>query len=219
MADSFVQGSFAFTCSIDEAALIEEAWQLSADLSGGFEPGSASPEFLAIFPAKTLDDLLSGFTSIFDDAAFPEFGADMRVENSADDPAICTVSISSTTDFQPDPIAALIQRCCAASLAGSAIGFEWSFSCSRPHRDSFGGGWCAIFADRIVHETTRGALSSVLESGNLTTRADPWSDDPDHPVEDWKIEVANDDTRSGYLDWVVTRRFLAAEIEASVPDA
>lgn len=219
MADSFVQGSFGFTCSMDEAALIEEAWQLSADLSGGFEPGSVSPEFLAIFPPKTQDDLFSGFTAIFDDAAFPEFGADLRVENSADDPSICTVSIFSMTDFQPDPIAALIQRCCGASLAGSAIGFEWSFSCSRPRRDSFGGGWCAIFADRIVFETTREALSRALESENLMTRADAWADDPAHPVEDWKIEVANDDTRSRYLDWVESRRSLAAEIEASVPDA
>lgn len=219
MADSFVQGSFAFTCSIDEAALIEQAWQLSAHLSNGFEPGSVNPEFLAIFPPKTHDDLYSGFTPIFDDAAFPEFGADLRVETSADDPRICIVSIFSTTDFQPDPIATLIQRCCAGSLAGSAIGFEWSFSCSKPYRDSFGGGCCTIFADQIVHETTRGALSRALESANLRTRTDPWADDPAHPVEDWKIEVANDDTRSGYLDWVETRRSHAAEIEASVPDA
>jgi len=56
MADSFVQGSFGFTCSIDEAALIEEAWQLSADLSAGFEPGSVSSEFRAIFPPKVEDD-------------------------------------------------------------------------------------------------------------------------------------------------------------------
>lgn len=219
MADSFVQGSFAFTSSIDEAALIEQAWQLSADLSNGFEPGSVSPELLAIFPPKTHDDLYSGFTSIFDDAAFPEFGAELRVENWADGPRICTVSIFSTTDFQPDPIAALIQRCCAASLAGSAIGFEWSFSCSRPYRDSFGGGWCAIFADRVVLETTRGALSKAIGSANVMTRADPWADDPAHPVEDWKIQVANDDTRSGYLDWVEARRSLAAGIEVPVPDA
>src|SRR3546814_18857545 len=38
MADHFIQGSFAFTCSIAEAALIEEAWQLAADLMGDFDP-------------------------------------------------------------------------------------------------------------------------------------------------------------------------------------
>lgn len=51
------------------------------------------------------------------------------------------------------------------------------------------------------------------------TRADPWADDPDHPVADWKTEVANDDTRLGYLDWVESRRALAVEIGAAFPDA
>lgn len=29
-----------------------------------------------------------------------------------------------------------------------------------------------------------------------------WSEDPEHPVADWKYEVANDDTRLGYWEWV-----------------
>ncbi len=33
----------------------------------------------------------------------------------------------------------------------------------------------------------------------------PWGEYPDHPVEDWKVEVANDDTRLGYWDWVSIR--------------
>lgn len=33
-----------------------------------------------------------------------------------------------------------------------------------------------------------------------------WKRDPDFPVEDWKYEVANDDTRLGYLDWVKHQR-------------
>lgn len=167
MADSFVQAAFAFTCSIDEAALIEEAWQLSADLMGGFEPGSVSPEFLAFFPANGEGDALSGFTAIFSDALFPDFGADLRVENSVEKPKTCTVSIYGTTDFQPDPIAALIHRCCKASLADCPIGFDWSYSCTKPFRDSFGGGWCAIFPDRIEIETTHEALSRALEGGIL----------------------------------------------------
>jgi len=32
-----------------------------------------------------------------------------------------------------------------------------------------------------------------------------WEDHPDHPVEDWRYEVANNDTRLGYLDWVNNR--------------
>lgn len=34
------------------------------------------------------------------------------------------------------------------------------------------------------------------------SRRDHWQGDPDHPVDDWKVEVANDDTRLGYRDWV-----------------
>lgn len=33
-----------------------------------------------------------------------------------------------------------------------------------------------------------------------------WDVDPDYPVEDWKAEVANDDTRLGYSDWIENSR-------------
>lgn len=33
----------------------------------------------------------------------------------------------------------------------------------------------------------------------------PWADDDDHPVSDWKAEVAADETRLGYQDWVEHR--------------
>lgn len=32
-----------------------------------------------------------------------------------------------------------------------------------------------------------------------------WGEDPRYPVSDWKYEVANDDTRSGYWEWVAAR--------------
>jgi hypothetical protein len=34
----------------------------------------------------------------------------------------------------------------------------------------------------------------------------PWQDDPDYPSDDWRVEVANNDTRRGYRDWVAARR-------------
>lgn len=163
MADSFVQGSFAFTCTTKEAALIDEAWQIATGLACECEPALVSPEFLTIFPPINDHDPFSGFTAIFDDPAFPEFGADLAANNPPEDPKTCTVSIYSTTDFQPGPIAALIQRCCQDTLEGAPIGFDWSFTCTRPYRDSFGGGWCAIFPKRIEFQTTREALSKALE--------------------------------------------------------
>lgn len=40
----------------------------------------------------------------------------------------------------------------------------------------------------------------------------PWQDHPVYPVADWKYEVANDDTRLGYAEWVDHR----IEIDAGV---
>ena len=28
-----------------------------------------------------------------------------------------------------------------------------------------------------------------------------WAEIPDHPIEDWRTETQNDDTRAGYHDW------------------
>lgn len=33
----------------------------------------------------------------------------------------------------------------------------------------------------------------------------PWGEHPHHPVENWKYEVVNGDTRQGYWDWVAIR--------------
>jgi hypothetical protein len=42
------------------------------------------------------------------------------------------------------------------------------------------------------------------------SRRDHWQDNPDHPVDDWKTEVANDDTRLGYCDWIDARAEMLA---------
>jgi len=39
----------------------------------------------------------------------------------------------------------------------------------------------------------------------MTTRSH-WVEESGHPIEDWKYEAANDDTRLGYLDWVDARK-------------
>jgi hypothetical protein len=40
---------------------------------------------------------------------------------------------------------------------------------------------------------------------------DYWADDPQHPVAEWQIEVADGDTRQGYWAWVAVRRLLCAD--------
>ena len=33
-----------------------------------------------------------------------------------------------------------------------------------------------------------------------------WDNDPDYPVEDWRAEVAADDTRQSYTEWIARKR-------------
>lgn len=35
---------------------------------------------------------------------------------------------------------------------------------------------------------------------------DRWADDPDYPSSDWRAEVANEETRRGYWEWVAAQR-------------
>lgn len=210
MADSFIEASFAFTCTHSEMALLEEAFQASHDLTVDFTPADPSPEFLAVFPPKQDDDPWSGFRDIFDDPDFPGFGADIGGANSIGAPHVCTVQIYGLTDFQPEPIAQLLHHCCQETLKSGPIGFEWAATCSKARIGEFGGGWCAIFADRIEFGSTCRDLSAALAEEKPLTAADscfddPWGEHAHHPVEDWKAEVANDDTRLGYWHWVAAR--------------
>lgn len=167
MANIYLQGCFTFACTNAEMALIEEAFQASYDLMDGRDPAAPSPEILAAFPPTAKDEAWSGFRKLFPDPDYPTFGADLEGGNSIDQPDISYPILSSTIDFQPVPIAALIQRCCPASLARKPVGFEWAESCSSPRIGEFGGGWCAIFTDRIEIETTGEALARALEGGVL----------------------------------------------------
>lgn len=207
MADSYVQGSFAFTCTHAEMALIEEAFQASYDLEGGGTPTEPTPEFLAAFPPATPDDPWSGFLAIFPDPDFPTFGVDFEGGNSPERPEISTVIFYSTTDFQPDPLAALIQHCCQTTLCEAPIGFEWACSCSKARIGEFGGGACAIFPDRIVFNNTAQMLERALNDhpGGAPTGQGHWDELPEYPLADWQAEVANGDTRQGYRDWAASR--------------
>jgi hypothetical protein len=43
---------------------------------------------------------------------------------------------------------------------------------------------------------------------------DYWQDeDPDYPIADWKAEVANGDTRTGYWEWAQAARECRSDIE------
>lgn len=164
MANNFISASFVFTCSNAEMALLEEAFQAESDLMADLDPGHPSPEFLEIFPPTSADPW-SGFRSLFGDPDFPAFGAEISGGNSLDTPATCKVYIYGETEFQPEPIANLIHRCCQATLKKAPIAFQWAETCSKPLPDEFGGGWCAIFPDWVDIEATHEALAKALEGG------------------------------------------------------
>lgn len=162
MANTFLSASFVIRCTNAEMALLEEAFLACANLDAEFEPDDPSPEFLASFPPTDGGDHWSGLLSLFDEPHFPSLGAALSGGNSLEDPAHCTAVISGTTDFQPWSVAQIIQRCCRATLALEPLGFEWAVTCSRPRPGEFGGGYCAIFADRVVLQSTGESLSQAL---------------------------------------------------------
>ena len=210
MADAYVQGSFSFSCTHAELALIEEAFEASYVFMAEDKPADPSPEFLAAFPSVKLDDPWSGFLAIFADPDFPDFSVEFEAGNSCDRPEVSTVFLYSMTDFQPEALAQLIRHCCQDTLRQAPIGFEWACTCSRPRVGEFGGGACAIFADGIAFKTTSAMLSGMLSRKSHAASAagggDGWSEDPEYPIADWEAEVANDDTRLGYWAWVAAGR-------------
>ncbi|MFA5378879.1 MAG: hypothetical protein WC455_24210 [Dehalococcoidia bacterium] len=47
------------------------------------------------------------------------------------------------------------------------------------------------------HFEIEGLLDNLFE--------DPWAQDVTYPLEDWQYEVANNDTRQGYRDWLYNK--------------
>lgn len=166
MADMFTKASFAFTCTRAELALLVEAFQASEELYfGRGEPESPSAALLASFPPTAPGELWSGFREAFPDPDYPSLGAVVSgdaTSHGAVDTGSTSAWIYGETDFQPSAVAEVVRRCCAETLAQGPIGFEWAMTCSKPRIGEFGGGWCAIFADRVEIETTAEPLAEAL---------------------------------------------------------
>lgn len=162
MADTWIQGSFAFRCSAAEASLLAQAVDAAHDICAALETEPPGPDLLAVFPPTNLRDPWSGFRNAFADPEFSCVGADFASVALPDDPGNCVIHFSSMDDFDPGAIAMLIQRCCQQTLRMAPVGFEWAMTCSKPRIGEIGGGWCAVFADRIAFESTGEALSRAL---------------------------------------------------------
>lgn len=165
MADYYVQASLAFDCSPDEAALILETARAATAMSHGDPPAAPIAALLDAFRPTDPGEPWSGLRAAFPDPDWPSAGADIDAEARHDDPPRWRVWIASMDGFEPETVAMLIQRCCRAALAQGPIGFTWAATCSKPRVDEFGGGWCAVFPDRIEFETSHQRLSEALTSG------------------------------------------------------
>ena len=61
----------------------------------------------------------------------------------------------------------------------------------------------------VVQEQAEDATTDAPT--DTDAEGDHWSEDPDYPLRDWRHEVADDNTRLGYWQWVRDRREEQAE--------
>ncbi len=100
MAESFLSASFGFACDNAEMDLLAEAFQAASDLMVDFDPGEPSAALLALFPPTQDGTPWSGLRDIFDDPAFPDFGAEVASDPCAKEPGRRSVVIYGLVDFQ-----------------------------------------------------------------------------------------------------------------------
>lgn len=83
--------------------------------------------------------------------------------------------------------------------------------------DRHGSKWREFLGDHAVHLLFEEANSSVPAPAKESRSH--WDEDQEYSLEDWRIEVENDNSRLGYLEWVDHQREAAAHdhLAAGVP--
>lgn len=140
MSNCYTNCCFALTLTRDEATLLRNAVTLAEFLEQGPEANRIAefwlglPEtFRAAFPAND-EDPISGFISLFPDADYPTFGTSFTFDEKNDGNVVV---FAHADQFEPDAVAALLQRTITLSLP---VAVTWSFDSDRQHPDAFGGG-------------------------------------------------------------------------------
>jgi hypothetical protein len=145
MANYYTHFSFQFPTTPEEYDNFLEV------ISIDFE--DPEPPTLPRFLSDRFADVNQLKQVLFDDA-YPDFGI------SYEQPTTETLGIydyGGCPDLEA--IAKLVQLCCPSNLP---LGFEWSNTCDKQRPDGFGGGWIAIFPDRIESENTATGLAVAL---------------------------------------------------------
>ncbi len=60
------------------------------------------------------------------------------------------------------------------------------------------------YADTI--RAAHAMLGNLIGEQNPIQPFEHWGNDPDHPVEDWRAEVASDETRLSYAEWLSVKQ-------------
>jgi hypothetical protein len=138
MAQSYVGASFVVESEEAELDLLAEAIK-AIDLLSQEEEPEVSDALVAAFLDKAdaeddADDRLAGLKGFF-----REVGGDLgaRTERDADG----KLSVYGTSGVEVESLGLVIRRTCPGALP---MAFAYSFSCSKPIEDSFGGGIVTI---------------------------------------------------------------------------
>lgn len=183
MANNYLKLSFTISPTSQEAALLDECYDLSTEL-GDFEEeeletryDSMSDAFKMAFPktpANTVfpdtvgrgetgpdgggrekGDPFASFRELFSDGDFPTFDCECFGENGE---IGCYLIAGTQADTYA--IASLIQKCAPSILP---FGFEWSQDCDRLRPGEFGGGYYVVTSDDIIGGGTNWLMQGELQ--------------------------------------------------------
>jgi hypothetical protein len=173
MANSYLQTAFNIRVTADEAALLQECFETSDEISIGF--GSMPAEelegakayyaerteaFRKVFPESADEqDPFATFLELWDDPEFPEFDADLCI--SADGAGIGAIASFSGTQVDVRAVASLIQKTCSSAFPCC---FQWANYTDRLRPDEHGGGFFIITATDIIGGSTRWLMQTTLQT-------------------------------------------------------
>lgn len=174
MANTFVQTAFNIAVTPDEAALLRECFDVSAEIDGGV-PGTdldaakayydeRSAAFRAAFPPREDEsDPFAAFLELWDDPDFPQFDADLSIATTDD--ALGAVASISGHQVDVRAVACVIQKTCPSALP---FGFEWACYCDRLRPGEHGGGYFVVTRTDIIGGSTGWLMSEELQSPAVT---------------------------------------------------
>lgn len=185
MAITYIKASFALAVTSSEYALLEEACEVAAALSGDDLTGAEratyfaglSDAFRATFPPT--DDPFGGFLAMFEDPKFPSFDCEVWAEPTPVDraPHDQQQIIVYGAQINVRAVAELIFRVARSALP---TGFEYSLDCDILRPGCFGGGYVGITENGVTFADTNTLLHQALqrldeecESGFVLAIRDP----------------------------------------------